>query len=60
MKRLVILATVAALLAAPLAAPAAAQSLSILLPALSFPGPAPTISTMDCVPTATMVCPPGR
>jgi hypothetical protein len=56
MKRLVILATIAALLAVPVAA----QSLSILLPVLSFPDPAPTISTMDCVPTATVTCPTGQ
>jgi hypothetical protein len=56
MKRLVILAMSAAFLAAPVAA----QSLSILLPTLAFPDPAPTISTMDCVPSATVVCPTGR
>ena len=56
MKRLVILATIAALLAAPVAA----QSLSVLLPLISFPDPVPTISTMDCVPSATVVCPTGQ
>jgi hypothetical protein len=56
MKRLVILATIVALLAAPVAA----ESLSVLLPTLSFPDPVPTISTMDCVPSATVVCPTGR
>lgn len=56
MKRLVILATMAALLAAPVAA----QSLSVLLPSLGFPDPVPTVSTMDCVPSATVVCPTGH
>jgi hypothetical protein len=55
MKRLVILATIAALLAAPVAA----QSLSVLLPSLSFPEPVTTSSTKDCVPSATIVCPRG-
>ncbi len=56
MKRFIILATIATLLAAPLAA----QTLSILLPALTFPDPIPTISTMDCVPSATVTCPTGQ
>jgi hypothetical protein len=54
MKRLVILSTIVALFAAPVAA----QSLSVLLPSLSFPEPV-TTSTKDCVPSATVVCPPG-
>ena len=37
---------------AALAAPAAAQSLSVLLPAISFPDPVTTPSTKDCVPKA--------
>jgi hypothetical protein len=56
MNRLIVLVTIVTLLAAPVAA----QSLSVLLPALSFPEPVPTISTMDCVPTTTVVCPTGR
>jgi hypothetical protein len=56
MKRLVILVVTAALLAAPVAA----QSLSVLLPSLSFPEPVTTPSTMDCVPGATVLCAPGQ
>ena len=52
MKRLVILVVTAAVLAAPVAA----QSLSVLLPSLSFPEPVTTPSTMDCVPSATVIC----
>jgi hypothetical protein len=37
---------------ASLATPAAAQSLSILLPAISFPEPVTTPSTKDCAPDA--------
>jgi hypothetical protein len=56
MKRLVALATFAALIAAPVAA----QSLSILLPAITFPDPVVTTSTKDCAPTLTAVCPPRQ
>jgi hypothetical protein len=56
MKRIVILATIAALLAAPVAA----QTLSVLLPSVTFPEPTTTSSTKDCVPGATVVCPPGK
>lgn len=56
MKRLVILVTVASLLAAPLAA----QTLSILLPALTFPATVTTIATMDCAPTEAPVCTPQK
>jgi hypothetical protein len=56
MKRLVILVVTAALLAAPVAA----QSLSVLLPSLTFPEPVTTPSTMDCVPSATVICAPGQ
>jgi hypothetical protein len=56
MKRLVLLVTISAMLAAPVAA----QSLSVLLPSLSFPEPVTTPSTKDCVPTAAMLCPPQR
>jgi hypothetical protein len=52
MKRLVTLATIAALLAAPVAA----QSLSALLPSLSFPAPVTTPSTKDCLPGTTALC----
>lgn len=40
---------------AALAAPAAAQSLSVLLPAITFPDPVTTPSTKDCA-TKTPVC----
>jgi hypothetical protein len=56
MKRLVILATIAALLAAPVAA----QSLSVLLPALTFPETVTTTSTKDCVPGTTALCAPEQ
>ena len=56
MKRLTILATLAALAAAPVAA----QSLSVLLPALTFPQTVTTTSTKDCAPSPTMVCPPQK
>jgi hypothetical protein len=56
MKRLVLVTTIAALLAAPVAA----QSLSVLLPTLSFPDQVTTTSTKDCVPTRTVVCQPGQ
>jgi hypothetical protein len=56
MKRLVFLAAIAALLAAPVAA----QSLSVLLPSLTFPEPPTVLSTKDCVPSASVVCPPGK
>ena len=56
MKRLVLLATIAALLAAPVAA----QSLSVLLPSLSYPEPVTTPSTKDCVPTASVLCLPQQ
>jgi hypothetical protein len=56
MKPLVILATIAALLAAPVAA----QSLSVLLPSLSFPDPVTTSATKNCVPSAATACPPQR
>jgi hypothetical protein len=56
MKRLVFLAAIAALLAAPVAA----QSLSVLLPSLTFPEPPTVLSTKDCVPSAGVVCPPGK
>jgi hypothetical protein len=56
MKRLTILATLAALAAAPVAA----QSLSVLLPALTFPQPIATPSTKDCAPSPVMVCPPQK
>jgi len=55
MKRLVILASFAALFAAPVAA----QSLSVLLPSLTFPEPTPTPSTKDCAPSA-VACPPSQ
>jgi hypothetical protein len=55
MKRLVILATIATALAAPVTA----QSLSVLLPALSFPEPAPTPSTKNCAPSM-VACQPGQ
>jgi hypothetical protein len=38
-----------------LASPAAAQSLSVLLPQISFPEPVTTPSTKGCAPKA-MVC----
>ena len=56
MKRLVILVVSAALLAAPVTA----QSLSVLLPSLTFPEPVTTPSTMDCVTSATVICAPGQ
>lgn len=55
MKRLAALATIAAVFAAPVAA----QSLSVLLPSLTFPEPAPTPSTKDCV-SSTVACLPGQ
>jgi hypothetical protein len=55
MKRLVILATLATIFAAPVTA----HSLSVLLPALTFPKPAPTPSTKDCLPSL-VACPPGQ
>lgn len=54
MKRLALLVTIASLLAAPVAA----QSLSVLLPSLSFPEPVVTPSTMDCAPQSAVTCPP--
>ncbi len=41
-----------------LAAPVAAQSLSVLLPVLSFPDPVVTPSTKDCATSNTQVCQP--
>lgn len=55
MKRYVILAAVAATFAAPVSA----QSLSVLLPSLTFPEPTPTPSTMNCAST-TETCLPGQ
>lgn len=55
MKGLVGLATLSVLLAAPVAA----QSLSVLLPSLTFPEPVTTPSTKNC-DAATVACPPGR
>jgi hypothetical protein len=46
--------------AALLAAPVAAQTLSVLLPSVTFPEPTTTSSTKDCVPGATVVCPSGK
>jgi hypothetical protein len=54
MPRLVVLAAIAALLAGPVPA----QSLSVLLPSLTYPATITTTSTKDCVPTATIACPP--
>jgi hypothetical protein len=56
MKRLTIIATLAVLAAAPVAA----QSLSALLPALSFPQTVTTPSTKDCAPSPATVCPPQK
>ncbi len=39
-----------------LALPAAAQSLSVLLPLISFPTPAPAPSTKGCVAEAQTTC----
>jgi hypothetical protein len=55
MKRLVVLVTIAALLGAPVAA----QSLSVLLPSVSFPEPVVTPATRDCLPGAKTGCVPG-
>lgn len=46
--------TLAASLA--LAVPASAQSLSVLLPQISFPEPVTTPSTKDCAPAAAVTC----
>jgi hypothetical protein len=56
MKRLVALVTLTALLAAPVAA----ESLSVLLPSLSYPQTVTTTSTKDCVPAGAVVCPPQK
>jgi hypothetical protein len=53
MKKLVIVTTIAALLAVP----AAAESLSVLLPSLTYPETVTTPSTKDCLPTAAVACP---
>jgi hypothetical protein len=53
MKNLVIVLTITALLAVP----AAAQSLSVLLPSLTYPETVTTTSTKDCLPTAAVTCP---
>lgn len=44
-----------------LGAPVAAQTLTVLLPAISFPS-TPTVSTKGCLPTQTTtpVCQPGE
>lgn len=41
---------------AALGSPASAQSLSTLLPQISFPEPVTTPSTKGCVPTEVRVC----
>jgi hypothetical protein len=54
MKRFVVLATIAALLAAPVAS----QSLSVLLPTLTYPDTVTTTSTKSCSPMAAVACRP--
>lgn len=56
MKRLALAVTAAIAFAAPIASPVGAQSLAILLPVLSFPGPVLTPSTKSCDAVTMTVC----
>lgn len=44
------------LAALALAVPASAQSLSVLLPQISFPEPVTAPSTKNCAPAVTLTC----
>lgn len=61
MKRFAFALLAAASLAGPVSTPAAAQSLTVLLPSLSFPDPVVTTSTMNCETKAqAQVCRPAE
>ena len=54
MTRTVLAAALAAALSIAVAAPVAAQSLTVLLPSLSFPEPVAAPSTKSCVADSTV------
>ena len=56
MRRLTLAAPIALAAALAMAVPASAQSLSVLLPQISFPEPVTTPSTKDCAPATTATC----
>jgi hypothetical protein len=53
MKRIALVVAASLSLAAPVAAPVAAQSLTVLLPTLTFPTDTVTPSTKGCAPAKT-------
>jgi hypothetical protein len=60
MNRLVLAATLALAASATLPVPAMAQYLSMSLPDLTFPDPAPVPSTKGCMPSQTASCLPQQ